>query len=163
MKGLYKWYMGLTPLFRGIVVVGLLAILIGLLLWIKNLLKTAAKKGKDDKAYNDDIKNLTQQGMVASFPETTYDNLADRIEGAAQGFAFGSGTDEEAIKDVFKELVNDLDAVKLEKAFGARAPADCWAFCDYFQLGAYLAYEMSAGDLADINKILSAKGIKIRV
>lgn len=156
------WFGGLTPLVRNVIILGLFILLFIIVIMILNAIKKSGKEKDLNKEFNDDIKTLTESGQKASYPDTTYKNLADKIEGASVGFAFGLGTDEEAIIDVFKEMKNELDVVKLEKAFGAREPADCWAFCPAFALGAYLAYEMSAGNIAAINKILSDAGINMR-
>lgn len=161
-KGIGSWFNNLSPLVRNIITLGLFVLFFIIVISIINAIKKAGKKAKDDKAYNDDIKNLTAQGQKPSYPDTTYKNLADKIFGASRGFVGGLGTDEEAIIDTFKEMKNDLDVVMLEKAWGSREPADCWAFCDALSLGDFLSYEMSAGDIQEINKTLSSKGINIK-
>lgn len=159
------WFGGLSPLVRNIIILGLFILFFIIVIMILKAIKDAGKnRDKKDleKAFNDDIKTLTEAGQKPSYPDTTYKNLADKIQGASVGFVIGLGTDEEAIIDVFKQMKNELDVVKLEKAFGAREPEDCWALCPAYPLGAYLAYEMSAGNIAEINKILSDAGINMR-
>lgn len=161
-ENISAWFGGLSPFVRNIIILGLFILFFIIVMMILNAIKKAGKEGDLNKEFNDDIKTLTEAGQKASYPDTTYKNLADKIEGASVGFVGGLGTDEESIIDVFKEMKNELDVVKLEKAFGAREPADCWAFCPAYALGAYLAYEMSAGNIAEINKILSDAGINMR-
>lgn len=161
-KSIGSWFSNLSPIVRNIMVLGLFVLFFIIVISIINAIKKASKKSQTDKTLNDDIKKLIAQGQTPSYPDTTYKNLADKIFGASRGWFGGLGTDEEAIKDTFKEMKNELDVVMLEKAFGAKEPADCWAFCDTLTMGDFLAYEMSAGDIAEINKTLASKNINIR-
>lgn len=165
MKNLFgkisTWFTGLSPFVRNIIILAMIILLFAIVVLIIQALEKAKKEKQLNQAFDDDIKTLTQSGQVPSYPETTYKNLADRIEGASEGFVFGLGTDEEAMISVFTELKNELDVVKLEKAFGARIPPDCVAFCDARPLGDYLAYELGE-DVAKVNKVLSNNGINMR-
>lgn len=153
-----QFWSGLPQLAKIIIIIAIIALVVWLIIKIGQW----SKRAKANNVFKGDYKDAISAGQKPTYPETTYINLADKIEGAGQGFAFGLGTDEEAIYDVFRQMNNDLDVLLLTKAFGLRPIPDCYFGCDELSLGGWLANEISADNLKEINKILQAKQITSR-
>lgn len=103
-----------------------------------------------------DEKKLNDQGITASYPETTYKQLADKLDIAMTAFF---GTDEEAIYNVFRQIKNDLDLVKLIEAFGIRRLE---FNIRWGNLGAWLQADLNNQEMAKVNSILAANGVSGR-
>lgn len=154
----YDYYKGLPPWGKAVAVIAVIAIVVYLFILIRKWIK----KLQINKDFNADYNTLTASGQKPSYPQTTYSNLADKIESAAGGYVFGLGTENEQIVDVFKQMNNDIDVILLEKAFGARPAPDCWVGCDDLKLGGFLTNELDQDELDEINTILVNKGITIK-
>jgi hypothetical protein len=76
----------------------------------------------------------------------------------------GMGTDEEEVLNVFRQMKNTLDVLLLTKAFDIRAYNDDRVFIFNsdipMNLNQWISRELSSSDKAELNKILSSKGIK---
>ena len=93
--------------------------------------------------------------MKASYPDAVYSNLADAIEQACLGF----GTDEQIIYQVFSKMNNDLDVAKLIVAYGTRRIEFT---LEMGTLAQVLVSELDSSEIANVNNILSKKGITYR-
>lgn len=151
-----QFWSELPQLAKILIIVAVIALIVWLIIKIGKWSKIAKLK----TAFKDDYNAAVAGGQKPSYPDTTYINLSDKIESAGAGFAFGLGTDEEAIYDVFKQMKNDLDVLLLSKAFGARTAPDCVFNCPDLALGGWLANEMSGEAIKEINTILQTQGIK---
>ena len=105
-------------------------------------------------AATNEIKVLTSKGVKATYPDSSYTQWASAITSA--GFNV-LGTNEQAIYDIFKKMMNDLDIAKLILAFGSQRVE--FSF-QSVPLGAWLATELDSNELEVINKILRDKKIK---
>lgn len=159
---LSRFYSSLPPWAKGLVFVFIAGVSITLFILARKAYIKAKNKANLNKLFKNDYNDAVAQGEKPSYPELTYVNLADTIEGATKGLVAGIGTDEEAIYDVFKKMNNNLDVILLEKAFGEREAADCIWGCPALRLGAFIIDDASASVIEEINTILSAKGITIK-
>jgi hypothetical protein len=101
----------------------------------------------------DDLRKL---GQTPSYSDTSYVGFADKINSAG---VTGFGTDENAIYDVFQQMKNDADVLKLIAAFGNRRIEFSLAWAG---LSGWLRSELDAREIAKINAILAGKGITYR-
>ena len=102
-------------------------------------------------------KDIQASGQQPSYTDTSYNNLADRIESAVKSHIF---TDKDGIFDVFKLLKKDVDFLKLIKAFGQRRMQFTLAYGD---LGAFLGSVLNSDDMNQVNSIMAANGLKSRI
>jgi hypothetical protein len=107
---------------------------------------------------NNDIKKLSKT-QKPSYNGSQYRVFADSLYEAMSGM----GTDEEEVLNVFRQMKNALDVLLLTKAFDIRDYND-----DKFlifniksmNMNQWLSAELSTSNKAELNKILSSKGIK---
>jgi hypothetical protein len=105
-------------------------------------------------AATNEVKNLTLKGVIPTYPDSSYTQWASSIVSA--GFNT-LGTNEQAIYDIFRKMMNDLDVAKLIVAFGNQRVE--FSF-QTMPLGAWLSTELDSSEMAVINKILRDKKIK---
>jgi hypothetical protein len=108
---------------------------------------------------NNDIKKLSKT-QKPSYNGSQYRVFADSLYEAMSGM----GTDEEEVFNVFRQMKNTLDVLLLTKAFDIRAYNDDRVFLFNsdipMNLNQWISRELSSSDKAELNKILSSKGIK---
>ena len=126
------------------------AVLVAALLAFRK--KTAGDTITDATKESKDIAKVQKP----TYGPTQYQLFADKIYAAGVTWF---GTDENAIYGVFNQLYNDLDVLELIKAFGTRRLEFTSVFGNLQQ---FLASEMGAKEITQINTILMAKGIKYR-
>lgn len=103
--------------------------------------------------------NLLAQGMKKTYSDAQYRIWADNIRNAM----FDLGTNEDTLYTVFRYLKNDLDFLALYASFGIRTyytfgiPNGDWNMSQWFE------EELDSSEIAKLNAILSAAGIKYRV
>jgi len=100
-----------------------------------------------------------QQGNQLSYPIAQYTIWANIIEEATDT----SGTDEEAIYNVFEQLGNNTDLLQLIKAYGERMNFVMGIPLGYYTLPQILTSELSNSEKANIQNILDSKFITITV
>lgn len=118
-----------------------------------------------------DLEKLIKDGVKPSWSKTQYEAWSQML---AQAMG-GCGSDEDAILAVFGNMKNDADVLSLIATFGVRAYEPCfytnpidhalWVFNQEAfasSLDAWFARDLSTGNIDDINKVLSGKGIKYR-
>ncbi|MDR0207030.1 MAG: hypothetical protein LBI45_07235 [Bacteroidales bacterium] len=101
-------------------------------------------------ALDSDISKEIDNGNPPSYNDAKYKEFANRLYTAMKG----AGTDKTTIKDVFEQMINITDVLKLVQAFGVR---------DGENLQQWLDGEVhwwKPGDIKkEINKTLTKKGI----
>lgn len=120
----------------------------------------------------DDLQQLARAGIYPTFTDTQFQTMSERLVGAMTG----CGTDEQAIYDIFSQLVNDADYLKLVSVFGTRGYMPCqWtnpiAYVQYLHdpnsfmggLASWLQNDMGSDELEQINSILASKSIHYKV
>ena len=115
----YQYYKDLPQWAKGVVVVGGVAALffVGKKLYTIVFPSAEAKRNAElSRNIDTEIAKL-QKLMKATYPESTYNTLANTIYNSMR---FAVGDDYAAVQDALKKMKNDLDVVKLIKAFGSR-------------------------------------------
>jgi hypothetical protein len=135
----------------------------------------AIKKEGDKKeatqgaqAAKTELQQLAAQGIYPSYSLSQYLNYADKLVQAMNG----CGTDESLIYSVFNQMKNKADVLQLVASFGLRYYTPCafsdpisygiWQFNDKAyggELATWLSYDLSDGEIENINGILRSKGI----
>lgn len=170
MPTLYQKFNQQPPVVKGVIAVGL-----GLLGY--GLYRSLKKKQEEKEATQAaqaaaiELEQLKQQGIVPSYSDSQFLSYANSLVEAMNG----CGTDEAMIFSVFSALRNDADIRKLMVAFGLRYYQPCavtspisyaiWQLNDHAyggELGTWLAYDLSSGDIAEINDILQSQGINFQ-
>ncbi len=111
-----------------------------------------------DRTTEGDIKEEIKNGEQPSYSNTNYQTLADALYAARQGNHI-FGTDEDTFYNVFNQMKNKLDVLKLSEAFGNRRLS---VSLQDGNLGGFIADELNADEIDSINKILSNKSIDYR-
>ena len=134
----FKRFENASPFTKVIVVVVIIIILY--FVW------SFYQQGKNKVKNTAQVLALQAEGVTASFSPAKYNSLANTLETAMSGW----GTDEQAIFNVFSQLINDLDFIKLDSAFGIRESED---------MVGWLKGDLSSSDIGKINQQLSNKGL----
>ncbi|HRO76651.1 MAG TPA: hypothetical protein PLP27_10945 [Crocinitomicaceae bacterium] len=99
------------------------------------------------------------KGQVKTYTDKQYSDFATKLYNAMNG----AGTDFSAIKAVFNKMKHDLDVLNLEKKFGLRSSSYTskfsLGFSDPSDLADWLQGDCSASQIAELNNLLSKKGI----
>jgi|694.fasta_scaffold07795_11 hypothetical protein len=143
---------GLPAWAKGIIAVGVVG---GIGFAIYKLTQKGGALLKPDEAKKD-VKKLEEIGQQPTYMEAQYVGFADAIY-AARGCNNVFGTNEDAMYNVFRKMVNDLDVAKLIEKFGKRRL--CFSFTEG-NLGGFLNDDLDQDEIAIINNILKSKGIK---
>ena len=93
-----------------------------------------------------ELRAATAAGVKLTFKESEYANFAETLYRAMKGF----GTDEDAIFNVFYQMQNIADVLKLVTAYGSKNGED---------LNAWLKGDLSTSEINKLNSILATKGI----
>ena len=181
----YQYYTELPPLAKGVVVVGGLAVVYFAGTSILRKFKEAklAKDSKESvKAADAEKRRLQNSGQRATYPKSQYQSWANAIHQAFEGCdPFGQiawGKDSPLggltyfsnsgykVITTLNQLKNDIDYLELVTAWGVRTYDACGWFMGNIKdvdFGKALQEELSSGEIGDINKLLSKKGITYRV
>ncbi len=138
MKDFSEWWKALPMGLRIVIIVISIIIVYYVYTYIKSYSSTV-KQSSQEQAY-------ISQGQVQSFPDAEYESMSNEIVTAISGW----GTDEDAVLNVMGRLNNNLDAVKLNQAFGQREGTG---------LKGWLEGDLSSSDIAQIYQILGTNGI----
>jgi hypothetical protein len=97
-----------------------------------------------------ELQQWSNVGQTPSYQNTQYQIFADSLS-AAMAYWGPVNTDEKAIKNVFSQMNNNADVLKLISAFGVR---DDWG------LSKWLTYELDDDEKEkNVNSVLRSKGI----
>jgi len=102
--------------------------------------------------------NSIKTQLTQTYANAMYSVLAEQIWAAAHTNNW-SGTQEDAIYDVFKQMKNDIDISKLISAFGARR---MYLSFSNGALKEWINAEMDDSEIAKINSILQSNKISYR-
>lgn len=118
-----------------------------------------------------ELERLASQGVRPSYYDSQYELWANQLQEAMAG----CGTDEAMILSVMDNMRNDADVLKLINIFDVRYYRPCAgtqpiSYAMYLLdsesfgggLGEWFGYDLSSGDVSDINAILAGNGVKYR-
>ena len=115
---------------------------------------------------NDDISKLENNGVQPTYADSAYLQFANMLFQAVAG----AGTDDKAIFNIFDKIKNDVDYLKLNKAFGVRRygalfEKDPIPFLSRlmplpeYTLTQSLSSELSDSKIEKLNQILKSNGV----
>lgn len=132
--GFFRFFEGLPPAARGLLVVGG----VGALAYAGIKITKAIKDKKNADAQNapinqafSDLQLLRQNGVRPSFIQSAYAEMANTLAYAMGG----CNVDYDAIYSVFEQLKNTADLQSLVLAFGVRKVNGCWLNPMNFEYG----------------------------
>lgn len=146
MKSFGNWWNGLPNFMKVVIIVTSIVLTIVTIKLIRDKAKTITSRRRIAD-YKSEEEHWEAKGEQPSLQEFNYEQLANKIWTACQGW----GTDEQAIFEVFEELENNVDFIKLQEAYGIDE--------DGLDLSAQLHDELDGSDIKQINDLLTAKGI----
>jgi hypothetical protein len=154
---LYKYYEGIHPIAKGILAVGGSYLIYRVL---DKLLKKPPPSGDEPKAAEQELAQLAAQGIYPTYTNTQYESFCQALINAA----WGMGTDENGIYQVFEAMNNKADVLKLIVKFGIREWDDPSIPFQYLQgtVSTLINGELNGSEKDKLNHILSAKGIDFR-
>jgi hypothetical protein len=165
---LLDYYKELPAWAKGVVVIGGITIIY---FTTKQFISRIKKQGKLAKVNQEiieqknELKNLEQTGLRASFPDSQYKSWADAIENEFDG-CDPFGTSPTYLNKILKQLKNDVDFLKLQTAWGNNRKYDKCGLWNGDIENKSLTYcvkdELDNGQIEDANKILASKGISYR-
>lgn len=137
---------------RRAIVIGsfiLVAIILLVIFWSR--IKKAWNDLRSSRAASSTLKeHENETGETTSLTNASYYQYANQLYNAFRPHIFGWGTDEDAVYNVFNNMNNTADVLRLVQEFGVKGGMD---------LQSYMRSELSAKELQKVNGILSSKGI----
>lgn len=128
---------------------------------IKNELKDAAQKKKNDELYKDE----QDPKQKLSYKRSQFNAWADKLEDAILGTTFNN-TDEEAIYQVLRNLKTNNDWLELNRAYGIRKWYNSnipFHWGEDKNLVSALQADLDTEEKNKVNKILSIRNITYRI
>jgi len=183
----YDYYKDLPSWAKGVVVIGGIAIVYFTAKSILKRVKLSAETAKEREALNtqsSEIKTIEQQGVVkASYPDSQYSNWAAQIQKQYDGcdgswgrtilsftpptwlFDTNWSNSGAMTANIFYKLNNNLDFLKLSKAYGIRTYDQCGLWNGNFtgSLQQAIVDELDEQERGTLNQILKKKGITYSV
>jgi hypothetical protein len=97
---------------------------------------------------------LNQQQIKPSYTGTQYSIFADGLYSAMVDYWYSWGTDEDGIKAIMQQMINDADVLKLNQTFGTR---------DGYTLAQWFRSELSDEDLKYyVNDPMARNGVTFK-
>lgn len=178
MKGAYQYYKEMPTWAKGVTVVGVLlvgyiAVKKGYQIVDNAIMKAKAKKSLKDIAVEQKV--LEESGIRPSYSESQYKAWADSIQKQFDGCDVSMpvpvlpGVDlsysGKVLYNILLQLKNDMDFLKLVKAWGTRTYDQCgWFTGDVENATLYAAVsdELRSGEIKILNETLAGQGISYR-
>ncbi len=156
MKGIANWWGGLTSQQKLVVVLITIAFI-----WIvRNSIKGAVRGAEGAVQNVSETAVLQANGIQASYTDSQYKAMAEKLFTAMDG----PGTYDDDIFSVFDKLNNDIDFIKVDKAFGVREASDnLFGIFASEDLRGWLKDDLSAEQIVTLNKRLKSNGVSKRI
>lgn len=156
MQSIFNWWKGLTSAQKFTVLV-----IIAVLIWIlRNSIKGAVSGAANAVQNVSESAMLQANGIKASYPDSTYKSMATKLFDAMDGY----GTDEDVIFEQFDKLKNDVDFIKLDKAFGVRTASDnLFGMIEPTDMKGWIRDDLSPALIANLNARLKSNGVTKRL
>lgn len=139
------WWKGLPTIAK--------AALIVLAIYIVLTIYSSIKEFRFALGKQSSLAGYMAQGQTPSFPDSEYRKMADDLERAMRG----AGTNEDLIYTTIGNLKNDVDAIKLNKAFGMRK-----SWFSTYSLREWLQGDLSSSEMQKVWQIMDFNGITYR-
>lgn len=152
MKKIKEIWEGLPDIAKVIVIIILVLIALRILNGLKSFVQTFVQGSTNQGA----IGAYQAQGEQASYSDAEYKAMADRLDDAMRG----AGTNYDEVYAVMDKLQNNIDAIKLNQAFGIREYTLIWTF--RAGLLEWLEGDLSASRMDMLWDSLETKGITYR-
>lgn len=166
-KGM-RIYEGLPPWARGLTIVGILGVTVGIGFMVYNGIerrrknKEAVEKANETLAATGSTLNAyAASGVYPSYTDAQYKVWADELDSCFQGW----GTCR-IWKQVFDNMKNGADIVRLVQAYGIRTTSSGkWNPADNYRggLAGVLTDELSKGEIIDLVTSLNKRGIDFKI
>jgi hypothetical protein len=166
-----RYYKDQPPWAKGVinvVVVGGAALAIYSIVSSNKKKQDIADANKPSEAAALDLKALAAKGIKPTMYDSQYYVLSDGLVQAMTG----CGTDEGMVYNIFSQLRNDADILKLVIAFGVRFYQPCvwtspisyaiWQVNDKAyggNLATWLSYDLTDSEVSKVNSIMTANGL----
>ena len=156
MKSLSNWWNGLTSNQKFFVVVFLIVTI-----WVlRNAIKGAIQGASDKIQQQSETTMLQAQGIKPSYSDSEYKSMANKLFDAMDGW----GTNDDVVFAQFDRLNNDVDFIKLDKAFGVRTASDnMFGLIEPQDLRGWIRDDLSSESIATLNQRLKQSGISKRI
>lgn len=163
-SGLYNYWKDLPPIAKGIIAVG--GSVAGYFL-IRKILKR--QPGKESVA--DAQTELNNINQAPTYSDVQFSAWADRITNEFSGCdptttasLDGFTVSGRAVNNIFKQLNNNADFLKLVLAFGVRTYDQCGLFTDFTgNLYSSISDELTQSEISKLNATLTGRGIAYKV
>jgi hypothetical protein len=173
-KGFGKYYNDLPPWAKGVVAVGGITV-VGYAIYSfirkQKLARDVKSANKISQEANQEIKVLQSYGIRPSYTSTQYESFALKLAESMNG----CGTNENSIYSVFEAMKNKADVLTLISTFGVKFYSPCAgsqpiSYAKYLlddksfggNLSTWLQYDLTSGEIKQINNILSSKNIDFK-
>lgn len=173
----FEVWSGLPTWAKGVIAVGGLAIVYFTTRSVLKGIKTKKSQKDQQQTVNQqsgELRNLLNLGVKLSYPEGQYKSWADSIQNQYEGcdsgqnifskdvplIGYWSGSGKKT-KDIFEQLKNNADFLKLVQAWGVRTYDQCgWGTGDVTgNLYNAISDELDRGEIMGLNNILKKKNI----
>lgn len=137
---------------RALVILVFLVVIIILLVVFWSKIKQTWQNFRISRGQAYQLNSYTvETGQTTSLANASYYQYANQLYNAFRPHMFGWGTDESAVYNVFNNMNNTADVLKLVQAFGVK---------DGKTLESWIRSELSTSELRKLNYILSSRGIQ---
>jgi hypothetical protein len=128
--------------------------------FISKRLKESKERGEskeEKKDIKNDLDKLNKQGVKPSFPDSQFQTWSNTLREAFDG----CGTTEKVVENVFSQLKNDADYLKLMETYGIRKFDNCGYGTGDFEgtLSQAIVNEMDDSDRQTLNNLLKKNKI----
>lgn len=183
MNKAYAYYKGMKPGARGAVLIGGLAVVGVIIFQIIKQIKADAKKRQAQASLADsrnELQNVLDNGMVPTFPVSTFKGWAEQIQNQFDGCDFSTplivnnsiyipglaGWSGSANKmyNIISQFKNDADFLSLIDAYDIRTYDQCGLFTGNVTGNLYFAIqdELTEDEIKGLNQVLAAQHITYR-
>lgn len=169
-SGLYKWYSGLTPTGKTVLVIGsaVMVTIVGYAV-VKSINNKVAlaKSQQEISGFVSDLGSLNTQGIAPSFQQSQYQQWADSIQEAFSGcdgsLNYQAYSDSgQVVANIITNFKNDADFLALQAAFGIRTISKHW-WCggddSNVTLSAAVDDQLNTDEVAALNVTLVGLGV----
>jgi len=147
MNDFSKWWKSLGMGVKIVIIVVAVIVVYYIFTYIKGY-STAIQQNSQEQAY-------VNQGQTPSFSDDEYNSMADELVVTMAG----AGTYFEDLKAIMAKLNNNLDAVKLNQAFGQRSYTSWYGGKSTAGLKSWLDDDLSSSEISEMYQLMKVNGV----